>query len=129
MQRGRKSVAELTAIVPGSVPRPVQPPHDLAPDEKALFRQLVRACPHDHFCEADRPLLTVYVEAVVVSRRAARRLSEDPAAVAVWEKSARLVGQLASKLRLCPSSRIDARAASRRLQDHLPYPRPWEESK
>jgi hypothetical protein len=44
-------------------------------------------------------------------------LSMNPANFAEWEKSTRALAVLATKLRLTPHSRIDARAAGRKVNN------------
>jgi hypothetical protein len=113
------------ALRPGGFP--LEPPSDLTDAARELFREIVKVCPPDHFQKADCPLLCVYCEAVIFTRTAGRKLPDDLSIFPAWEKAARLVAQLAGKLRLCPSARIDARAAARRLQGHPVGPAPWEE--
>jgi hypothetical protein len=73
-----------------------------------------------HFHESDRPLLTLYVEAVTLARRSARGLGKAPAQIQVWERAARLATQMSSKLRLCPSSRIDPKTLGRAAERAAP---------
>jgi hypothetical protein len=129
LKRGRRSSADWQPMVLRPPGRPLlEPPPDLTDGAALLFREIVKACPIDHFVEADRVLLVIYVEAICALRDAATKMRNgDKAAFTVWERSSRVVAQFAAKLRLCPSSRIDARAAARRLQGHPIGPEPWED--
>src|SRR5262245_31477899 len=93
-----------------------QPPADLDPTAATIFRELVATTPASHFVQSDAHLLATYCTALVISRRSAA----DPALVAHWERATRLVTQLSSKLRLCPSSRADPRTVARRAADYAP---------
>src|SRR5262245_13492710 len=120
--RGRPSAAALAAIVPHPRAKRLQPPPDLDANAAAIFRELVAACRPDHFAACDAHLLGVYASALLISRRSAG----DPALVQTWEKATRLVAQLAPKLRLCPSSRLDAKTAARRQTPATIGPVPWK---
>jgi phage terminase small subunit len=114
----RISRAELAVIPLGPVDHRLQPPADMGSTEAALFRYLVASLPPSHFVEADRPLLTLYCEAVCLARRSAAGLSKKPELIPIWERAARLATQMSSKLRLCPSSRLDAKTAHRAAADY-----------
>jgi hypothetical protein len=116
----RRSRSELTLIPVEPVDHRLRPPDDLGADEAALFRYLVASLPASHFHEADRPLLTLYCEAVCLARRSARGLSKTPALIGVWERAARLATQMSGKLRVCPSARIDPKTAGRAAEHFQP---------
>ena len=68
-QRGRKSADNLATLgVDGEPPR-LNPPPDLANDERSLFVEIVTACAPRHFVASDWPLLVSYVQATLVSAR------------------------------------------------------------
>lgn len=115
----RKSRAELAVIPIQPADHRLRPPDDLGPDEAALFRYLVTSLPPSHFVEADRPLLTLYCEAVCMARRSAAGLAKNAKLAPVWERAARLATQMSSKLRLCPSSRLDPKTAGRAAERHV----------
>jgi len=107
-QRGRKSAELLTfPAVDGSRAR-ITPPSSLTKLERSLFTEL--AADAGHLVQADAPLLASYVQAVILSRRAGR----DPRRIDTWEVSTRLMGSLATKLRLTPQSRTDPKTLTRR---------------
>jgi len=114
--RGRRSAAELAVIPIRPRDHRLRPPDDLGADEAALFRELVASCRADHFVAADAHLLACYAQALLISRRSAG----DPTLLQRWEKATRLAAQLAPKLRLCPSSRQDAKTAARHSADYRP---------
>jgi hypothetical protein len=120
-QRGRKSAAAMamqSVIVPiATRPLPAPNPDGRAPDADALFDDLLRSVPRDHFAKWDLPLLRTYAGALVVAREAEARAATDPQALKRWEAAARVCSQLAGKLRVCPSARLEARTAMRRLGD------------
>jgi hypothetical protein len=119
MQRGRKS-ANVVALRVDCSPPPLQPPAYLNAAERALFEELIAAIDTRHFAQSDLPLLTSFVQSSLLSRRTAR----DPKQVVVWEKATRLQAMLATRLRISPQSRYDARAAARQLE--YQGPKPWE---
>ena len=120
MKRGRQSVAERAVIPIAPLAPRLQPPADLGAEETALFRQLVASCPSDHFVESDQPLLTAYVIAICLSRRAAAKLAEDPSLATVWERSTRMLATLATRLRLAPQARVSPKTLARRAAAHRP---------
>jgi hypothetical protein len=85
-----------------------------------MFIEIVASCPESHFVSSDRALLATYAMALTIAQRAARDVHKSPAALATWEKSSRLLAQLASKLRLCPSSRADPKVVARHSGDFRP---------
>ena len=120
MKRGRQSEAERAVIPIAPLAPRLQPPNDLGPEERALFVKLVGSSPSGHFIETDQPLLTAYVIAICLSRRAAAKLAEDPSLATVWERSTRMLATLATRLRLAPQSRVDPKTLARRAAAHRP---------
>lgn len=119
----RKSAANLSLIRPGIDPAPsrLQPPRDLAADERRLFLELVNATRPQHFLPSDRPLLVRYVEAACLAARASRELKTlgvvGPEGVNPWlavrSRATREMAVLSTRLRLSPQSRLNQRAASK----------------
>jgi hypothetical protein len=106
-QRGRKS-AELLSFPAIDGPRPrIMPPASLTKAERSLFTEI--AADAQHLVQADAPLLASYVQAVLLSRRAGR----DLRCIDEWEQIVRVMATLATKLRLTPQSRIDAKSLTR----------------
>jgi len=114
--RGRRSVADLAVIPIRPRDHRLQPPADLDANAAAIFRELAASVPAAHFIESDRHLLATYAMALSISRRSAG----DPASLQQWERATRIVAQLSSKLRLCPSSRLDPKTAGRRSANYAP---------
>lgn len=130
LQRGRKSRASVCAfpVVDIDHSRLVAPSW-LSRDEKKLFSELVGATRVKHFTPADEPLLCAYVQAMILSRKSIKQARKDRAALATWERATKIAGTLATKLRLCPQSRIDAVSVTRgRPSSPVGASRPWEDN-
>jgi hypothetical protein len=121
-KRGRKSVAELSIVASNRVSGlgRVEPPLDLTETEASAFRRLVASCPASHFVPSDMPLIVSYVQATLVSRRAASLLEEDASYITIWEKATRMQATLATRLRLAPQARSDPKTISRRAAGYAP---------
>jgi hypothetical protein len=120
MKRGRQSAAELSINPTGSAHQRLAPPVDLTATEAKLFRELVACCVPNHFVRSDLPLLVSYVQATLLSRRAASALAKNAAMISVWEKATRMQATLATRLRLAPQARTDPKTIARRLAGHSP---------
>jgi hypothetical protein len=125
LQRGRKSLANVTALRVDGKPSRLAPPPHLNATERKLFTDLVAATNAKHFTESDSPLLVSYVQATLLSRRAIKKAGRDARALSTWEKACRMQAVIATKLRLAPQSRIDRKAVTR----HMPRPGPMRGSK
>ena len=112
----RRSPANLAIVHVQPRARRLQPPADLDATTAEMFRDVVANCPASHFAPADAHVLTAFVQAVQISRQSAG----DPASVAMWEKSTRLIATLAQRLRLCPSARMPRSTATRAIERDLP---------
>ena len=116
----RRSAASLT-VVPLATHRPrIQAPSGLSAVEHDLFQKLVVQCPSEQFTASDAPLLVAYVQAVLLSRWAFKEAVEDSGALPTWERACKTMAVLATKLRLCPHSRADAKTITRRGASHQP---------
>jgi phage terminase small subunit len=125
----RKSAAAL-AVASVHVPRThPAPPPDLSAGGLAIWRELMTCVPAGHFVDSDRALIASFCEACHAAATASRALAAEGFVVAgraspwlvVQEKAQRAQATLALRLRLCPSARIDARAADRNAQ-RVTYP-------
>lgn len=117
--RGRPSPNDR--VIPfGPGAHRLRSPGGMDPEARAIFDEIVASCPESHFVASDRQLLACYATALAVSRRASSNLHKNPSALATWEKASRLLATLASKLRLCPSSRADPKVIGRASMDHRP---------
>jgi hypothetical protein len=126
LQRGRKSLANVTTLRVDGLPSRLEPPSYLNAPERRLFAELVAATNAKHFTSSDAPLLVSYVQATLLARRAIKKAGRDMRALATWEKASRMQAMIATKLRLAPQSRIGRKAVTRHLPP--PGPRPWEEA-
>ena len=125
--RGRKSTAEMSVVVPIDTRRKkLEPPADLKAEEAQIFRQLVSACAPDHFVKSDIPLLVAYCTSIHLSRWAADAIESDNSFFTTWERATRMIATLATRLRLAPQARIDARAAGRSTRTAPDDERIWE---
>ncbi len=124
-QRGRKgSKFEIDVLNVEGEPTRLDPPADLTNDERSLFLQIVGACSPKHFVPSDLPVLVSFVQATLLARQAIKIAAKDSAALMTWEKSVRLQGMLATRLRLAPQSRFDAKTNARQQPRVGPYP--WD---
>jgi hypothetical protein len=119
-QRGRKTAETLVALAVNGDPPRLEPPATLSDPERELFVELVESVEPDHFIRADLPLLVSFVQATLLVRSTANK----PDQIATWEKAMKLQVNLATKLRLTPSSRLDPKTLARQ-QPRLSPP-PWE---
>ena len=129
-QRGRKSAEELGLAVIDVQAHRLKPPPYLKKEEKVIWEHVVGHSHSRHFKESDAPLLSLYCTAIHLARFYAAAIGDegdDGRNHKNWTENARLAASLATRLRLTPSTRYDARQADRN-SDALPddYPRPWE---
>lgn len=130
----RKSAAALS-VAPIGVRR-IQPPNDLPEPCRSIWRELVDSLPPDRFHASDRPLLVLYCRALHQAALAFEALEQYGAAdgdsVSPWlrvaDSAAKQAATLATKLRLCPQSRLDRKVAGPAARGSN-APRPWEESR
>ena len=128
-QRGRKSSAELATLKVIRVDHArLKPPQYLSDAARSVFVEVVGASDPKAFRKAELPLLCSFCEAVVLSRYYAAALASErdggfELSHRHWLEATKLVATLATRLRLTPHSRIDARAAGRL---RTPMKMPWE---
>ena len=130
MQRGRKSAEELNIQVIDVQAQRLRPPPYLKKEERAAFEHVVSNSSPQHFKQNELTLLGQYCTAVHLARWYSDNIGEegrdDGKYHQKWIESSRLSASLATKLRLTPSTRYDARQAARN-SDALPDgPRPWD---
>ena len=122
----RRSAADLSVLRVDGRPDRLVPPATLAPDARATFLAIVKSVEPEHFRPGDVHLLCRMAVACVWSERAEHGLELDGGIVdgrpspwiVIQEKQIRAVAVLATKLRLCPQSRVDARSAGAH-REHL----------
>jgi hypothetical protein len=102
-------------------PAPLQPPKYLNAAERAAFKELIASVDTRSFVQSDIPLLVSYIQSTIMVRKTSR----DAKQIANWEKAVRAQAMLATRLRISPQSRYDARAAARQLEPKRR--KPWLE--
>jgi phage terminase small subunit len=128
----RKSAQELNLTVIDVQAQRLRPPDYLKKEEKAIFEHVVGNSAPQHFKQNELPLLAQYCTAVYLARWYSDNIGEegrdDGRYHQKFVESARLSASLATKLRLTPSSRYDARQADRYSSGVIPddVPRPWD---
>jgi hypothetical protein len=121
VQRGRKSVAAITTLPAVNVAQSrLQPPDHMPVEVKDVFSELVFSVPPEHFRPCDTALVEQYAQSIVLSRLAYSELqltgvvsAEGKNWLVALEKAHRSSVALAARLRLCPQSRLSAKAADR----------------
>jgi P27 family predicted phage terminase small subunit len=118
-------------------PERPKPPRGLTGGARKLWRQIIDSLPSDYFKKAELGLLSAYVQAAHLHTEAMKEVQElglvlemgekgykvvNPALV-IANKQAMLMSTLATKLRLCPNSRISKSTAST-TRDRRPSTRP-----
>lgn len=138
--RGRKSAAALAVATPiGELQRLPEPPAYLTPEQDDIWRLVVASRGGDLIAPEAFPVLVEYCRAVTSGNQVASQLDAfDPSwadseeGLKRWDKllamQDRLAGKLASlaaKLRLTPSSRVQAISAGRHA-DKGEKRKPWQ---
>lgn len=102
----RKAADALVVPIPS--PKRLPPPPGLSEGAKAEFLRIILCEKPEHFRTSDLSLLVQYCEAAALADRAMREMQGDGAPerwLTVWEKSARMMKDLALRLRLSPQAR------------------------
>lgn len=139
--RGRKSAASLAVAVvaDNELSRLPDPPSYLTPEQDDLWRLVISSRGGDLIQPESFPVLVEYCRAVTASNQVAAQLdafdpewSKDEEGLKRWDKLlamqdrlSRNVASLGAKLRLTPSSRVQAISAGRHA-DKGPKKKPWE---
>lgn len=138
--RGRKSAASLAVAVPAQeLQRLPEPPSYLTPEQDDVWRMVVASRGGDLIAPESYPVLVEYCRAVISANQVAAQLdafdpewAKDDEGLKRWDKllamQDRLAGKVASlagKLRLTPSSRVQAISAGRHA-DKGAKKKPWE---
>jgi hypothetical protein len=140
-QRGRKSAASLSAVtaIPG---QRVLPPRELTEEQAEEWRAIVATKPAEWFNRDSQALLVDLCRHIVIARRVAEQIDSFPAdhlpteegltrykkLGAMADRHSRVISVLASKMRLAPSSRYDAKTANTAASraDASGSSRPWD---
>src|SRR5262245_66261529 len=109
----RKSRAELAIVPIRAHHRRISPPAGMSPEETALFKEIVEAAPAMHFTQSDGTLLRAYVQGCLLLEKAFEAAQASPSMLPDWERCARVVASLATKLRLSVQSRVDPKSLTR----------------
>ena len=142
--RGRKSAAslEVLPIATGKLPavgKFPEPPAYLTPEQDDVWRVVIASRGGDLIQPESYPVLVEYCRAVCAANQIAAQLdnfdpswSSDDEGLKRWDKMlamqdrlSRNVASLAAKLRLTPSSRVQAISAGRNA-DKGAKKKPWE---
>jgi hypothetical protein len=125
-KRGRRSAEELGIQVIDVQAQRLKPPAYLKKEE-SVWEHVVNHSAPMHFKENEAPLLALYCTSVFLARHYSDAIGDEGDKGGnhkAWVENARLSASLATKLRLTPSTRYDARQANRN-SDALPEgPRP-----
>lgn len=128
---GRPSAASL-AIAPVAAWARLEPPQTLDPSQAAIWREIVATKPSDWFKADCAPILEAYCKSITHYRDMVELLDSPPSelkdhlklAEAVG-KQARLMGELASKLRLTPQARYTPGSAATAGRKAATAQKPW----
>lgn len=138
--RGRKSAASLAVAEPvQELQKLPEPPSYLTPEQEDVWRLVVASRGGDLIAPESFPVLVEYCRAVISANQVAAQLdafdpewAKDDEGLKRWDKllamQDRLAGKVASlagKLRLTPSSRVQAVSAGRNA-DKGAKRKPWE---
>ncbi|MDZ4778262.1 MAG: phage terminase small subunit P27 family [Alphaproteobacteria bacterium] len=133
----RRSDASLSVVVVNA-PQRQAPPLSLSEAEAGIWESIMASLPADWFRPSDWPILAAYCQTAVQYEEATTQMREQPLTLmgerrriykhpllAIQHTTTLRLALLASKLRLCPSSRvrIDATGAASKVQ---PAKKPWD---
>ena len=136
MKPGRKSAASMT-VVPAFRQR-LEPHSSLTDMQKGLWAEIVDSLPADFFRPGDVPLLAAYCKAwsfyllasaeiesqgVTLADDKGRRYANPASSMVVTQASA--MAQMATKLRLAPSSRYTEKSAQTKTASGAVGAKPW----
>ena len=126
-KRGRKSSAELSVISINSKRKPIDPPAELSPEERAIWWEITESVAPNHLRDSDRPILSALCTAIHLSRFYAREIGgEDASAFKSYTEATKLVISLTTKLRLTPQSRSRPETVARH-EGRRRGSAPWEQ--
>lgn len=137
--RGRKSSAALAIAPPVELQKLPEPPSYLSPEQEDVWRLVVASRGGDLISPESYPVLVEYCRATISANQIAAQLdafdpewSKDDEGLKRWDKLLAMqdrvagkVASLAGKLRLTPSSRVQAISAGRNA-DKGAKRKPWE---
>lgn len=139
-QRGRKSAASLSvAVIDQELSKLPEPPAYLSPEQDDIWRVVISSRGGDLVAPEAFPVLVEYCRAVTSANQVASQLdafspawASDDEGLKRWDKLlamqdrlAKTIASLGAKLRLTPSSRVQAISAGRNA-DKGAKRKPWE---
>jgi hypothetical protein len=121
MKRGRKTLLDNIVPLDATSQRSrLSPPASLSKDERAIFDLVVAE--NSHLTLLDAPMLTAFAQAAAKTISLAKKEG-----IQAWERSARIMAMLATRLRITPQSTATAQTLARHRRDRPPdHPPPWE---
>jgi P27 family predicted phage terminase small subunit len=130
----RTSAASLSVASINTTERRVKPPDNLPGPAKKIWSGLVDSLPADRFHSSDRPLLALYCRFVHQAEMALASVEKDGAAdggatnpwLRVADVASKQCAVLATKLRLCPQTRMDRKVAGPAARSNRSRRKPWE---
>jgi|SRR5690606_17158381 len=137
IKRGRASVEDRLTVVSATAQR-LEPHHSLTEQQRKLWQEIVDSLPADFFRPGDVPLLAAYCKAwsfyllacaeieangVTLQDERGKRFANPAQQMVVTQASA--MAQLATKLRLAPSSRYTEKSAATRQRGAVAA-KPWQ---
>ena len=127
----RESLASLE-VATISIPQRPEPPNELTSKQKDIWREITATKPPDWFEADTRPILKEYCRAIEFADKIARELDLMEGSVVdakplyeLQEKNAKLLTQLATRMRLTPQSRYTPKAAATANKKSGPANKPW----
>lgn len=138
--RGRKSAASLAvAVVDSDLSKFPEPSAYLSPEQDTVWRSVISSRGGDLISPESYPVLIEYCRAVDSSNKVASQLdafspdwANDDEGLKRWDKLlamqdrlAKTIASLGAKLRLTPSSRVQAISAGRNADKGVKR-KPWE---
>ena len=128
---GRSSAASL-AIAPVAAWARLEPPQTLTPCQAAIWREIVATKPSEWFKADCAPILEAYCKSITHYRDLVEMLDSPPSDLRQHIKlldatgrQARLMGELASKLRLTPQARYTPGSAATAAKKSGAAAKPW----
>lgn len=138
--RGRKSAASMSvAVLDKELSKLPEPPAYMSPEQEDVWRMVIASRGGDLIAPESFPVLVEYCRAVVASNQVASQLdafspdwASDDEGLKRWDKLlamqdrlAKTIASLGGKLRLTPSSRVQAISAGRNANKGEKK-KPWE---
>jgi hypothetical protein len=122
-QRGRQSAAALSVV--RLAPKRARPrltaPSSLTKAEQSIFDAI--ASDNDHLTPTDSAMLAAYAQAALKTFKLAR----EKGAVQDWERAARVMAMLGTKLRITAQAAVDPKTLGRRRADCGGFGVSWQQ--